>query len=77
MELVYLGVVLVLILLGNSLVILAFALGSRRLKTYTNYFVVNLAVSDIMVGLLSLPFWMYVRVGKFPFRLNSFSQICH
>lgn len=63
-ELVYLVQVGVLILCGNILVIMAFALGPRRLRTFTNYFVVNLAASDLMVGCISVPFWICVRCGK-------------
>ncbi|XP_065071521.1 probable G-protein coupled receptor No9 [Rhopilema esculentum] len=57
---VYLGFVVILILAGNTLVISAFALGSRRMKTYTNYFIVNLAISDMLVGMLSVPYWIYI-----------------
>jgi len=57
---VLLGIIIICILAGNSLVICAFALGSRRMKTYTNYFIVNLAVSDLLVGILSGPYWIYI-----------------
>ena len=63
-EVIFLCIIGILILLGNSLVILAFMKGSRRLRTGTNYFVINLAVSDIMVGCICLPFWVAVRLGK-------------
>lgn len=60
----FLSVVCVLILLGNALVILAFTNGPRRLRTYTNFFVVNLAISDLMVGCLSVPFWICLELGN-------------
>ena len=63
-ELVFLGQIAVLILLGNILVILAFSKGPRRIRTYTNYFVINLAVCDILVGCISVPIWMCMRTGK-------------
>ena len=63
-ELVYLAQLAILIVLGNILVILAFTHGPRRIRTYTNYFVVNLAVSDMMVGLISVPFWIIVQCGE-------------
>ena len=65
LELFGLCLVDTLVLLGNVLVILAFILGSRSIRTYTNYFVVNLAVSDLCVGFISLPFWIVNRVGEF------------
>ncbi len=58
---VYLGIVILLIVGGNSLVIASFIFGSRRMKTYTNYFIVNLAVADLLVGILSIPYWIYVK----------------
>lgn len=66
-ELFVLGIIEVLILFGNALVITAFFKGPRRIRTITNYFVVNLAISDLMVGVLSVPFWFTIELGKFDF----------
>lgn len=65
LELIYLSQVAVLTLFGNCLVLLAFVFAARSIRTYTNYFVVNLAVSDLMVGCISLPFWIVFRTGWF------------
>ena len=43
-------------LFGNILVILAFK-RSLKIRTVTNYFVVSLAVADILVALVSMPIW--------------------
>lgn len=59
--------VIFLALFGNGLVILAFY-RFRELRTVTNYFVVSLAVADILVASLSMPSWMYIR-------LSALSQI--
>ena len=67
-ELVVLFFVCLMTLLGNSLVILAFIKGNRSIRTHTNYFVVNLAVCDFLVGCLSLPFWICVKLGKSGFK---------
>ena len=64
-ELIVLGLLIATILIGNSLVCLAFSSVSRRLKTITNSFVVSLAMSDILVGALSLPLWVAFRMGKY------------
>ncbi|XP_068708758.1 D(1A) dopamine receptor-like [Montipora capricornis] len=50
-------------LVGNSLVILAFK-RNAKIRTKTNYFVVSLAVADILVALVSMPIWAaYLMAG--------------
>ena len=51
---VYLGVILVLTVAGNSLVI-AVVIAYQRLQQVTNYFIVSLAVSDLLIAALTLP----------------------
>lgn len=45
----------VLVIGGNCLVIAA-VFCSNKLRSVTNFFIVNLAVADLLVGLLVLPF---------------------
>ena len=52
------------ILAGNTLVCVAFY-RNRKLRTKTNYYLVSLAVADIMVGVFSVPYWVYLRLGKY------------
>jgi len=52
----------VLSVCGNVLVCWAVATNST-LKTATHYFVVSLAVADILVGCLAIPFAVIVSVG--------------
>lgn len=47
------------IILGNILVIAAFSFNTR-LRTINNTFLVGLAISDLLVGLISIPLWIYV-----------------
>ncbi|XP_047127513.1 octopamine receptor Oamb isoform X1 [Hydra vulgaris] len=63
-DLIYILCVGFLIISGNALVILAFWKGPRQIRTLTNYFVVNLSFSDLMVGCFSVPFRVCVRLGK-------------
>ena len=59
----FLIIIIILSLVGNSLVIAAFALFSK-LRTVTNHFVVSLAVTDILVALFSMPMWAaYLLTG--------------
>lgn len=47
------------VILGNLLVITAFRFNTR-LRTTNNTFLVGLAVSDLLVGLISIPLWIYI-----------------
>ncbi|CAG5124272.1 unnamed protein product [Candidula unifasciata] len=62
--------VVLLVLVGNTLVVLAVAT-SRKLRTVTNVFIVNLACADLLLGVLILPFsavleikdiWIFGRI---------------
>lgn len=52
----------VLSIVGNVLVCWAVAINST-LKNATNYFLVSLAVADIAVGLLAIPFAITISIG--------------
>lgn len=49
--------IILLAIFGNVFVILAFK-RFRRLRHVTNYFVASLAVTDILVALISMPVWV-------------------
>ncbi|XP_075450288.1 adenosine receptor A2b isoform X1 [Ascaphus truei] len=55
-------VIAVLSVVGNVLVCWAVAINST-LKNATNYFLVSLAVADIAVGLLAIPFAITISIG--------------
>ncbi|KAM4634109.1 adenosine A2a receptor b [Polymixia lowei] len=64
-QLIYIGLELVIACLavtGNVLVCWAVCLNSN-LQTITNFFVVSLAVADIAVGLLAIPFAITISTG--------------
>ena len=50
------------IVVGNIFVIIAFKL-NIRLRTVTNIGLVSLAFSDLLVGLISVPLWIYLDVS--------------
>ncbi|XP_077992148.1 uncharacterized protein LOC144446272 [Glandiceps talaboti] len=52
---VALSITVLLVIFGNILVLLAVAL-ERSLRTVTHYFIVNLAVADLLLGTTVLPF---------------------
>lgn len=53
------------IVFGNVLVCLA-VLRERSLQTTTNYLVVSLAVADLLVASLVMPWAVYLEVGTWP-----------
>lgn len=58
------GVLLILIIiLGNVLVCLS-VLTERSLKTATNYFIISLAVADLLLAVLVLPLYVYSEVSQ-------------
>ncbi|XP_071483113.1 histamine H1 receptor-like [Diadema antillarum] len=40
--------------MGNSLILLAFA-SEKKLRTYSNYYIINITLADLFVGLLCMP----------------------
>ena len=57
-------VLMLVSLSGNALVCLA-VYQSKQLQSSVNYFVVSLAFSDILVGLISMPLWLTFELTKF------------
>ena len=63
---VFLTFLILVTLFGNGLVVGIFY-SYRPLRTVTNYFIVSLAVADILVAALSMPIWIaYIHVGLAP-----------
>ncbi|XP_074615265.1 histamine H2 receptor-like [Acropora palmata] len=62
-ESLFFVVLSLIILAGNTLVCTAIY-KNRKLRTKTNYYIVSLAVADIMVGMFSVPYWVYFRLVK-------------
>jgi dopamine D2-like receptor len=52
----------VLTVFGNVLVVMSVA-NEKSLRSVTNYFIVSLAIADIMVAILVMPLAVYVEVG--------------
>ena len=61
------GFLCLLTIAGNMLVLLSFV-SERRLQTYSNYYIVNLAICDFFTGLFTMPMYStYWIIGYWPF----------
>lgn len=64
-----------LLVIGGNLLVIAAVFCSNKLRSVTNYFIVNLAVADLLVGLTVLPFsatWEVFKVSITRFFLLLF-----
>lgn len=61
--------ILILDVCGNCLVIGAI-LSYRRLRTTTNYFIISLAVSDLLIAALSMPFRIHHTLNSLDWNLG-------
>lgn len=52
----------VVAIIGNAMVIFVFH-RDRRLRRRTNYYIVSLAIADLLVGLLGIPFAILASIG--------------
>lgn len=75
---IFLSVVIVVTIVGNVIALHAFII-SPELKKATYYFIATLCISDLMVAMFSIPFWIYVTsnyveysTGKVPVGLRKF-----
>lgn len=59
----FICIVIAIAVFGNSFALVAFRL-SKELRRAANYFIINLCISDLLVALLSMPFWIsYLLTG--------------
>lgn len=58
---VAMGILIILTIFGNSIVCASFYT-FRDLRTICNYFIISLAISDILVAILGMPFWLILQL---------------
>ena len=77
---VTLGVVLEVIAIIGNLLVITIVVKFKRMRTTTNFYLVNLAVADLLVA--SMPVWIHVvdslnefwQFGSFLCKFNPFMQ---
>ncbi len=62
---ILLCIVIIISVFGNSFALIAFRI-SRKLRSVTNYFIINLCIADLCVALLSMPFWISFLLTGWP-----------
>lgn len=58
------GVLLIVVIICGNLLVCLSVLTEKALKTTTNYFIVSLAVADLMLAVLVLPLFVYSEVRR-------------
>jgi len=73
-SLVSYGFLVIIILFGNGLVVSAYIWNKRLRRAATHTFIIGLAVADFLVGLVSLPIWMFISVRNYHgHQINNFA----
>lgn len=62
-------IIMIFAVFGNTLVCLACVM-SKRLQSFASAFIISLAVSDILVGAVSMPVWLSVNLTGKPDAVN-------
>ena len=65
LSLVSYGFLVIIILFGNGLVISAYIRNKRLRRAATHTFIIGLAAADFLVGLVSVPIWMFISVCNY------------
>lgn len=60
-----LGLLLIAVIVGGNALVCVSVLTEKALKTTTNYFIVNLAVADLLLAVLVLPLFVYSEVSSY------------
>ncbi|CDQ74140.1 unnamed protein product [Oncorhynchus mykiss] len=69
-----LGILLIVVIICGNLLVCLSVYREKALKTTTNYFIVSLAVADLMLAVLVLPLFIYVEFQDGLWSLNM--HIC-
>lgn len=57
------GILLIILIICGNLLVCLSVYREKALKTTTNYFIVSLAVADLLLAVLVLPLFVYAEVS--------------
>ena len=69
-----LAFVMLLSIVGNIAIIAIFRVFKRVRKQVTNHFLINLAISDLIVALVTMPFWLLYEIDRWRSILRLIDQ---
>lgn len=72
------GVLLIIVIICGNLLVCLSVYAEKALKTTTNYFIVSLAVADLLLAVLVLPLFVYaeVRLESQDYLFVAYTQMC-
>ena len=56
--------IMLLSIAGNIAIIVIFRVFKRLRKQVTNHFLINLAISDLIVALVTMPLWLFYEIDR-------------
>ncbi|KAK3091311.1 hypothetical protein FSP39_018840 [Pinctada imbricata] len=63
----FIGLLIIMTVVGNLIVLFAFVY-EKKLRNFSDYLILNLAVSDVIIGSVSIPFYApQLLTGRWPF----------
>uniref|UniRef100_A0A8C9RM09 Dopamine receptor D4 n=1 Tax=Scleropages formosus TaxID=113540 RepID=A0A8C9RM09_SCLFO len=65
------GVLLIVFIIGGNVMVCLSVYAEKALKTTTNYFIVSLAVADLLLAVLVLPLYVYAEFQGGTWTLNT------
>uniref|UniRef100_A0ACB8G2D6 Uncharacterized protein n=1 Tax=Sphaerodactylus townsendi TaxID=933632 RepID=A0ACB8G2D6_9SAUR len=71
-----LGIFLILFIIGGNLLVCLSVYTEKALKTTTNYFIVSLAVADLLLAILVLPLYVYSELFSHNSVILKASGLC-
>lgn len=70
---VFIGILIIICVIGNATICIAFYY-YKRLRVTTNYFMVSLAISDLLIGFIAMPIWLASEATGFAYLPNENMQ---